>query len=372
MGWTVDLLAGVASALRSLLHPLATRLGRTPSADTGATVVGETRVDDRTIDLAISSPGIDTPTRTVRLLLPPGWSRTSLRTWPTLWLLHGGLGDHLDWTANTDVAQLTEGRDVIVVMPDACGCGSYTDWYNDGAGGVPRWETFVTTEVRQILERGYRAGPRRAAAGNSAGGMAAVKFAARHPGLYRAAASFSGGLSLLYEAPEGQPQIDGPDLVKLGAAFCGIDWAAIWGDPEVPAGRAVWEANDPYHLAPELGGVALYVAAGDGTRGPLDPLGDPGLVDPVEALARPQVEAFAGRMAELGLPVTTHLYAGTHTWPYWERELHAAFEPLMAALGVPAARPAQGVDKTARTRAAWSSAVPSSGVRRRSGATGGS
>ncbi|MFD0541098.1 alpha/beta hydrolase-fold protein [Actinomadura luteofluorescens] len=122
--------------------------------------------------------------RKVRLLLPPGWSRHAERTWPALWLLHGGVDDYTAWTRDTDVAELTAGTGVIVVMPDGGRCGNYSDWWNYGNGGPPRWETFHMTELRRILERDYRAGTRRVIAGNSMGGLGAMLYAARFPGAF--------------------------------------------------------------------------------------------------------------------------------------------------------------------------------------------
>ena len=46
-------------------------------------------------------------------------------------------------------------------MPEGAN-GSYTDWYNYGKGGVPKWETFHTKEVIQLMERNYHAGTARA------------------------------------------------------------------------------------------------------------------------------------------------------------------------------------------------------------------
>ncbi|MET8883754.1 alpha/beta hydrolase-fold protein [Streptomyces rubiginosohelvolus] len=59
-------------------------------------------------------------------------------------------------------------------------------------GGAPRVETFHLGEVRPMLERFYGAGNRRVAAGESQGGFGALGYAARHPGLFRAVAGFSG------------------------------------------------------------------------------------------------------------------------------------------------------------------------------------
>ena len=36
------------------------------------------------------------------------------------------------------------------------------------------------------------------------------------------------------------------------------------------------------------------------------------------------------------IPITVNSYGnGTHTWPYWQRELHRSWPQLMTALGLP-------------------------------------
>jgi S-formylglutathione hydrolase FrmB len=104
----------------------------------------------------------------VRLLLPEGWSKQAGRTWPVLYMLHGGVDDYTSWTRMTRVEELTEDLDAIVVMPEGGGSGNYSDWHNGGKGGPPGWETFHTEELLDVLESGYRNGapaftPRRAA-----------------------------------------------------------------------------------------------------------------------------------------------------------------------------------------------------------------
>ncbi|WP_160146924.1 alpha/beta hydrolase [Thermomonospora echinospora] len=289
-------------------------------ADDGAVIVGTWFRAPRTLDLAIRSPVLNEVGR-ARLLLPRGWSPTARRTWPTLWLLHGGpataggTSGHTAWTSGTRIEHLTRDLDVLVVMPDGGRCGDHTDWWNHGHGGAPRWETFHLSELRQILDRGYRAGPERAVAGVSTGGRGALAYAARHHGLFRAAASFSGPLDLLRADPAG---LDGADLVRLVAETgCpGVDWRRIWGDPV--GQRAVWRRHNPYDLAVRLAGVRLYLSAGDG--------------DPVEALARKGTGRLAGRLRRLGIPATVHLYEGPRSWDRWERELRAALPLLLAEI----------------------------------------
>ncbi|MFD0688216.1 alpha/beta hydrolase [Actinomadura fibrosa] len=292
-------------------------------AAAGPRVVAETTVASRTLDLTVQSPALGGRDK-VRLLLPAGWSRTANRTWPVLWLLHGGVDDYTAWTRDTDVAALTAGTPVIVVMPNGGGCGNYSDWWNYGNGGPPRWETFHMTEIRRILERDYRAGTERAIAGNSMGGLGAMLYAARFPGMFRAAAAYSGYLSTLLNHKPGD------DSTGWGPSFScpGTDWRRVWGDPDDQA--AVWHAHNPYDLAGRLAGVQLWVACGNGKAGSL---GGMPITDPVESAADGNARSFAGRLDELGIPVTTRYFDGQHSWPYWQRDLHESFPMLMRAIG---------------------------------------
>jgi S-formylglutathione hydrolase FrmB len=324
--------AGFIVAVAGLTASIAAGGAAPPGApaDDGATVVGERRPRRRVLDLAIRSPVLEGVAH-ARLLLPRGWSRDASRTWPVLWLLHGagtGRDRHTVWSDHSDIEELTEDADVIVVMPDGGPCGNYTDWWNRGDGGAPKWETFHLAELRQILERGYRAGPDRAVAGNAMGGLGALAYAARHRGLFRAAASFSGPVHTLHRDPSG---LDVADLVELGVAIGApaLDWTDVWGDPEEQ--RVVWRQHNPFDLAGRLAGVRVHVSAGDGTPGPYDPRPGTG-PDTLEVLAHTVSLEFAGKLRKLGIPVTTHFYRGTHTWPYWRRELRATLPALLAEI----------------------------------------
>jgi S-formylglutathione hydrolase FrmB len=284
-----------------------------PTADTGATVSGESWVDGRTLDLTITSPSTERATSKVRILLPTGWSKTATRTWPTLYVLHGGFDDYKSWTGKTDIEQLSANRQAIIVMPDTSWCSAYTDWWNYGKGGRPKWETYVTTEIPQLLERGYRANTTRAIAGNSMGGLGAMKLAANHNTMFKAAASFSGDVDPLH-------QYAGGSGVSTPGLACFADWKRVWGDPAVPAQRAIWEANDPWNQAAKLRGLSLYFSSG-------------GTSDMVEAQVDKETHGVVTKLQSLGIPATTHFYTGTHTWSYWQNELHAAYPQLMAAIG---------------------------------------
>ncbi|MET9325049.1 alpha/beta hydrolase family protein [Streptomyces sp. NPDC003038] len=273
------------------------------------------------LDLTVESPALQAVVP-VRLLLPPGWRPRTDRTWPVFYLLHGAYDDYTSWTRETDVADLTDGADVLVVMPTASRDGFYSDWWNHGAAGPPGWETFHLVELRQILERGYCAGQRRSIAGLSMGGFGAMSYAARHPGMFRAAASYSGAVHTTRGI--------GPGMIQSVVVGHGHDPLALWGDPTLNGG--IWAAHNPHDLADRLLDIPLYVSSGNGQPGPLDPPGT--LPDPViEPMCADMSTAFVAKLRDLGADLTSDLYGpGTHSWPYWQRALHDSWPMLMKAV----------------------------------------
>ncbi|WP_435859546.1 alpha/beta hydrolase [Streptomyces parvulus] len=293
----------------------------------GAEVVAVTRVADRQVDLSVRSTALGGRTVKVRLLTPDGWDpsdRHHRRHWPTLWLLHGCCGDYTSWTAMTDVARTDSLRDVLVVMPEAGWNGWYSDWWNHGEGGDPAWETFHTVELRRLLERDWGAGGNRVVAGLSMGGQGALSYAARHPGMFRAAAAYSGSA---------HPLLNDESTNRILGFFAGQgdDPLRVWGDPV--AQRRIWQSHDPFHLARRLKSIPVYLSCGDGTTGPLDA---PGSTSALEADFNRQNQALAAELKRVGARhVTTNFYGpGTHGWAYWERELHASLPMLLKALRV--------------------------------------
>jgi S-formylglutathione hydrolase FrmB len=265
-------------------------------------------IDERTRDLTIESPSVGEAK--VRLLLPAGFEDDPEATYPVLYLLHGAWDDYMSWTRETDVEELTADLPLLVVMPEGGREGFYSDWWNDGEGGPPAWETFHLDEVRDIIERDWRASDERVIAGLSMGGYGTMHYASAHPGLFRAAAAFSGVLD-----PVGADFDLGP---------------VLWGDREAQAEN--WAAHDPVAMAENLRGKSLYVSWQDGRPGPLDPPGTTPDSYELEAWVAPQNEAFVARLEELGIPVTTVTGAGAHEWPYWQRGLHDALPMLLEAL----------------------------------------
>jgi diacylglycerol O-acyltransferase / trehalose O-mycolyltransferase len=301
--------------------------------DRPARVVATQTLSPRVRDLTIDSPALGRSAK-VRLLLPRRFSAEPGRRWPVLWLLHGCCDTYQSWTRSTDVEELDGLADVLVVMPEAGQVGFYSDWHNGGQGGPPRWETFHLTELRQVLERDWGAGNRRVVAGLSMGGLGAMAYAARHPGMFRAAASYSG---LLHTRYQGDP-LPGPRMIQDLLRNYDEDPDALWGDPRRHGD--LWAAHNPYDLAPRLRGVGLFVSVGNGQPGPLDGPATNGQLQQIEQTLYPQNLAFVERLRQLGIPVRFDNYGpGIHNWPYWQRELHRSLPMLLGALQRPAAAP---------------------------------
>jgi diacylglycerol O-acyltransferase/trehalose O-mycolyltransferase len=276
-------------------------------------VVAERRAGPRLLDLRVRSPALGR-TAMVRLLTPVGWDRgRGGRRRPVLFLLHGCCDTYRSWSRSTDIARLPALRHVLVVMPQGGAVGFYSDW-RDGPG----WETFHVRELPALLERRYGAAPRRAIAGLSMGGLGAMAYAARHPGSFTAAASFSGLL---------HPLGDVGWITGLLSAYT-PDPDAVWGDPR----QGGWAAHDPAALAGRLRGTSLFVSAGNGRP---ERSGAAGAGrDPIEPVVERESRAFVARARAAGVPVRTDFYGpGTHSWPYWQRELHRALPLLLARLG---------------------------------------
>jgi diacylglycerol O-acyltransferase/trehalose O-mycolyltransferase len=290
------------------------------AADDGAFVATETQLDPRMVDLQIESPAVGAAVP-VRMLLPPGWSAHAKRTWPVLYLLQGAHDDYTSWTRETTIESFTADKDVIVVMPSAGPTGFPTRWWNGGKG-TPDYEYFESTELMQLLERGYRASTARAVAGVSTGGYGAMAMAAHHPGSFTAAAAYSGIVDTTYQGI--------PSVVQAIVSREKLQPDSLWGDPIAEA--QVWTAENPYALATQLRFTSLFVSAGSGVGEPPD--NQVGAT--LESAVWPQAQAFADRLKVLGIPVQTDFYpGGVHDWDSWRREFVTSWPLLAAALGLP-------------------------------------
>ncbi|MHC3468052.1 alpha/beta hydrolase [Streptomyces sp. 7R007] len=286
-------------------------------ARAAASARAATQLGPRTFDVSVPSTALGR-TAPVRLILPSDFDARSSRTYPVLYLLHGAHDDYTSWTRETDIEAFTAGRDLIVAMPDAGPTGIPTAWR-----GGPDYETFQLTEVPALLARDYRASGVRAVAGVSTGGYGAMAHAARHPGAFTTAASYSGILDTLF------PGV--PTIVDAIVARENLSPLSLWGNPVL--NLLTWRDFDPQARAAGLRGTALYVSSGSGLAGGAGDL----LPEALESALWPSAHSFTDTLARLDIPVTTHYYAGGgHSWAYWKGEFAASWPMLAGALGVPA------------------------------------
>jgi S-formylglutathione hydrolase FrmB len=283
-------------------------------------------------EITLESTALGVATK-VNVLLPDGYAVGTTR-YPVLYLLHGYAGAYSDWTHRTDLVAFTRHLPLIVVMPEG-GNG----WYMDPVVPGSNWETYHIRELIPYIDSHLRTiatRSGRAIAGLSMGGMGAFVYAARHPDLFVAAASFSGVL----HAENYHPFIDGA-LMAPADVF------------EPVCGQSVWclRAHDPVDLASNLRGLPLFLSAGSGKRGPLDrayAIADGQL----EASIHQTLVSMATALRGAHIPAEVDDYGpGTHTWPYFERELHRALPMLLAAFAKPPAAPSNWSYRTADSSA---------------------
>jgi enterochelin esterase-like enzyme len=135
--------------------------------------------------------------RKYAVYLPPDYE-TSERSYPVLYLLHGGGDDQTGWVQFGEVLyiadkEILEGKatPMVIVMPDAN--TGQRGYFND-IKGEWRYEDFFFQEFMPFIEKTYRIkGEKRyrAVAGLSMGGGGSFVYALRHPELFSSACPLS-------------------------------------------------------------------------------------------------------------------------------------------------------------------------------------
>ena len=135
--------------------------------------------------------------RKFAIYLPPDYE-SSQRSYPVLYLLHGGGDDHTGWVQFGEVQNITDkairegtATAMIIVMPDAnTGRRGY---FNDVKGDW-RYEDFFFQELMPHIEKTYRTKNDkryRAVSGLSMGGGGTFMYALHRPDLFAAACPLS-------------------------------------------------------------------------------------------------------------------------------------------------------------------------------------
>ncbi|MES2796000.1 MAG: alpha/beta hydrolase-fold protein [Bacteroidota bacterium] len=135
--------------------------------------------------------------RKYAIYLPANYE-TSQRSYPILYLLHGGGDDQTGWVQFGEVQHITDkavadgiATEMIIVMPDA---DTGTRGYFNSVRGNWNYEDFFFKEFMPYIEKTYRIKAEkryRAVAGLSMGGGGTFMYALHHPELFSSACPLS-------------------------------------------------------------------------------------------------------------------------------------------------------------------------------------
>ena len=177
------------------------------------------------------------------------------RTYPVLYLLHGGAEDFRTFDLVHNIRALTAGRPIIVVMPD----GGRAGWYCNPVSsfvGPRNWEDFHMAELLPWIDANFRTYAEfdgRAVAGFSMGGFGALKYTAKYFGHFASVSSHSGPASL---------RRDGGLVVhwaNVTSAFLELGGGMVYGEP--PAEARV-HADNPVENIDRYRGKRIFLVAG--------------------------------------------------------------------------------------------------------------
>lgn len=295
-------------------------------------IVSVTMQTDRRAVLSVYSAAMGREIQ-VQVLLPA--DQQSPR--PNLYMLDGvSAGEETNyeestWTRKTDAVSFFADKNVNVVLPIGGRGSYYADWQrSDPALGLYKWETFLTAELPPLIDGRFDGNGVNALMGLSMGAQGAMNLITKHPDLYTGIAGFSG----CYDNRSNETK----NAVRATVGSTGGDATNMWGTNDDPA----WAANDPSTRVEALRGKEVYLSSGNGFPGPYEIAGR-GFVEsiaealtvggPLEAAANICMNGFVDTLNTAGIPATLVFKPyGTHSWPYWQDELHNSWPSVARAL----------------------------------------
>nr|WP_245672741.1 alpha/beta hydrolase family protein [Aldersonia kunmingensis] len=312
----------------------------TAFADEAATtphLVKTTKKSDRKVSISVYSPSMN---RNIPLevILPADTSAPR----PTLYLLNGAGGgqDSATWQRKTDATDFFVDKNVNVVTPLEGRFSYYTDWQKDDPiVGRQKWQTFMTEELPPVIDKEFKTNKVQSIAAISMTATSVLQYAIAKPGFYKSVGSYSGCAET--STPVGQRFIN--TVVNAGFGK-GVDITNMYGPLNGPG----WVANDPVINAEKLRGTELYITAGSGLPGGHDTLNAAGIQGQTKTLANQVLvggvlEAatnycthnLAYRLADLKIPATFNFKnTGTHSWGYWQDDLHDNWPMIARSMGI--------------------------------------
>jgi S-formylglutathione hydrolase FrmB len=332
-------LALIAVALPALRASAADPKGVPRFADGhGLKVLGVTRFDDRDYNVRVLSPDLGRPIN-IRLLLPVGYADHQNTRYPVLYLFHGTSGVASDWVQGGHAEQATAPYQLITVMPEVGFNGDggfwFTNWVDKTTShGPSQFEDYLINSLIPWTDQNLRTIARRdgrAVAGLSQGGYGSAEMAARHPDLFCSMATFSGAPEI-----ERDPEVFAGSIAVIEAIEVGDDRVPPFSELGNPATDTInWQGHDPATLMENLRGMSIDMWTGMGINGPYDSGPDPA-GSGIEALVYESTQHFYDHLVAQGIPAYYDDYVyGTHSFPYWARDLRAYLPKMMADFAQP-------------------------------------
>lgn len=115
-----------------------------------------------------------------------------------LYLLHGAYGDENDWLNNSNIIQLADEYNLLIVLPRG-----ENRYYTNSLNG-PQYESYIACELKYFIENTYPVSPNREdtfIAGLSMGGYGALNIAFNNLDKYSIVGCFSGVVDIAEVAP---------------------------------------------------------------------------------------------------------------------------------------------------------------------------
>ena len=223
--------------------------------------------------------------KTFRIYFPPGAKADE--KFPVLFVLHGAYGCYKDWIDRTNIEDLADNYQMILVFPD----GGEFGWYADSPiEKSSQYESYVAKELIALIDKLFptiatREG--RGIMGLSMGGHGAILLAEKHPDVFGSASALSGILKIT----------DHPDKWQIAGRLGSMN-----------ENQKVWEENSVYEQAERLENTNVKILFDCG-------------VDDTQTGAINDSRKFHERLIELKIPHIWRELAGTHSWDYWQTHL---------------------------------------------------
>ena len=203
--------------------------------------------------------------------------------YPVVYLLHGAGGCYKDWPRVKSLPALASELGTIIVCPDG-----QDSWYFDSpVDSTMQFETYITHELRQAVDGAFRTRTDRqgrAITGLSMGGHGALWLAFRHPDLYGACGSMSGGVDF-------------------------TAWPRSWHLPDrlgpYDANPELWRSHTVVSLVPTLINGRQQIIIDDGDA---DFFYDVNM-------------ALHEALVAHGIAHKFDILPGAHSWEYWARSV---------------------------------------------------